>query len=956
MIPILLKIKGLYSYQDKDYQMIDFKKLTDAGLFGIFGQVGSGKSSVLEAIYLALFGQTERLNRNGDNYNYNMMNLQSKELSIEFTFENFEGKTYLFAYQSKRNSKRPEIVGSPLRSFYEIKNGLPQVIDMNTQSVEQIIGMSFDNFRRTIIIPQGKFQEFLHLQPAERTKMLKTIFHLERFDVKDKLNKLRKDNDEQLQYQKGALDIYTNKTPELLKEREYELAVFDEAFNNFKTDFHTNEIAFKELEKRKELYEKAKNAKEEYESLNMQLNNYNQQESALKEYKNATYYLKAPIEDLSNKKRDSSNYKIEIDRLSENIAQNNNKLDRFKNRQVEVNQQYKGLDEVRNLITELKILAEIKEGQEYILKQKYHLSKEQDTQNSINNKYIENQNLINKIQQQLNKIATELPDAKSLNDVDIWFVKQQELLQKTTPIKNQIEAEENKRQNILNWFSDQKLSPETYLDYSDKEILLIEDQLVQTNEQINKAHLQNSLHAYVRNINENEPCPLCGSVHHPQIIDVQDVTKQLESLTEQKNKLEYRHKNIIQLKTRTEEHSKTLAFIKTEFDRLNKELSDCNTAIQAHINSFSSNIYSVNDKELVLKNKKILLALTNEEKNLRQQKDKLQYQIDQQAETRHNADKLIAEINGAINQKENDVTNKKAKLISINYTDYEAATLTDIRNLIVEKETLIDKTIESYNKANEFITALQKEILRAEESLKHVQNQNNKLAQDIQQKEQEISRLLIQYHFENQKHVLSVLNNNINIEALESSINSFHFKLYSAKKLWENFERDPNIINFNDAEYQAKRAAFESQKVLLKEQEEKQISLNIALKGLKNDLSIKDSILKELKKVEERDSNLNILYNLIKNDQFVKYISTIYLEQLVQATNLRYEQLTNNQMSLTLSEDGQTFMVIDYLNGGKLRNVKTLSGGQTFQISLCIALALAESVQTVNRNGRNFSF
>lgn len=59
MIPVKLEIEGLYSYKAK--QTIDFTHLTGAGLFGIFGAVGSGKSSILEAILLALYGTTERL-------------------------------------------------------------------------------------------------------------------------------------------------------------------------------------------------------------------------------------------------------------------------------------------------------------------------------------------------------------------------------------------------------------------------------------------------------------------------------------------------------------------------------------------------------------------------------------------------------------------------------------------------------------------------------------------------------------------------------------------------------------------------------------------------------------------------------------------------------------------------------------------------------------------------------
>ena len=72
MIPIKLTIKGLYSYQEK--QTIDFTQLTSVHLFGIFGAVGSGKSSILEAITFAIYGETDRLNAR-DGRNYNMMNL-----------------------------------------------------------------------------------------------------------------------------------------------------------------------------------------------------------------------------------------------------------------------------------------------------------------------------------------------------------------------------------------------------------------------------------------------------------------------------------------------------------------------------------------------------------------------------------------------------------------------------------------------------------------------------------------------------------------------------------------------------------------------------------------------------------------------------------------------------------------------------------------------------------------
>ena len=64
MIPIRLEIEGLYSYRER--QVIEFETLTAAGLFGIFGAVGSGKSAILEGILIALYGTPERVSNSGE--------------------------------------------------------------------------------------------------------------------------------------------------------------------------------------------------------------------------------------------------------------------------------------------------------------------------------------------------------------------------------------------------------------------------------------------------------------------------------------------------------------------------------------------------------------------------------------------------------------------------------------------------------------------------------------------------------------------------------------------------------------------------------------------------------------------------------------------------------------------------------------------------------------------------
>jgi exonuclease SbcC len=88
---------------------------------------------------------------------------------------------------------------------------------------------------------------------------------------------------------------------------------------------------------------------------------------------------------------------------------------------------------------------------------------------------------------------------------------------------------------------------------------------------------------------------------------------------------------------------------------------------------------------------------------------------------------------------------------------------------------------------------------------------------------------------------------------------------------------------------------------------------------------------------------------------FVNYVSSIYLQNLADVANVRFHRMTKNQLSLQINVSNE-FEVIDYLNNGASRSVKTLSGGQGFQASLCLALALAESVQSLNKNNKNFFF
>lgn len=226
MRPRYLEVEGLQSF--KAVQKIDFDRLSETGLFGIFGSTGSGKSTILDAITLALYGSIHRANKGTQG----IINTDMGGTKVVFVFDlTKEGsrKTYRVERLYKRKKDSESSIEAKVVRLLEITEAGDIILadkhsDVNNYIV-QLVGLRFEDFTRSVVLPQNKFQEFLLSPRGEKTKMLERIFYLEEYgrQLGDKVNKQMGEVKSKLSNLEGALSTLGNASPEALIESERKL-------------------------------------------------------------------------------------------------------------------------------------------------------------------------------------------------------------------------------------------------------------------------------------------------------------------------------------------------------------------------------------------------------------------------------------------------------------------------------------------------------------------------------------------------------------------------------------------------------------------------------------------------------------------------------------------------------------------------------------------------------------
>jgi len=948
MFPISLSINGLYSYKKK--HTIKFDTLSEAGIFGIFGKVGSGKSSILEAITFAVFGKTDKLNISGDNRYYNMMNLDCDVVEINFEFLAGKEKDHFRCeFIAKRNSKQFDKISTNERKAAKKIGNDWQAIEFG--EVETAIGLSYDNFKRTVIIPQGQFAEFLQLKPAARIDMIKDIFSLHEYDLSENTKSLRKETENKIEVIENVISHqFEYLTDDFIQNKKTELENLTKLTSEQEKQINQKNEQKSQLEIIKTIFEE-KNKKQ------IQLQKLQSQEETIKkrdENLNEFILVKNEFEqDLKDQKRLNTNLNS-IKEKQKETEQNLQKAQKNYDKTVELQKEI-SIQKEENLkkleqIEPINQLIKLKEAKKEYTKKAERIEKGTHLILQKQEEFEKIKSAISKEKERVSEFKSKIIDTENLQNAFIWFDKNETLSKNQSEINAEVENAKLELKKI----ETEKTTFETNkLQLSEKEITR---NIERTNQEIEKLTMQKGLHQAVHALEDGQPCPVCGSEAHPNILDVENIDSNLKSLKKQKKEDEQNLKTLQKEETELSRFIEKITEKKQNLDKQIQKQSLIKTEFSAH-----QKLFLEKEKEWKNLSKTEILNIQKEQKQVQTQIKKSETQL---SELEQNTEKIISEIEkykqglekikqehasqtGQI--KELERNSEKVSQLYLN------SSISELEKTIVEIKKNAELAEQKFLKNQEQEKQFFHQKSELEGTLKSILSQFSTLNQELESNQKQILQKIEKLNNEvnqnsekqfSQTDIETILKQNINTDNERKEITTFFTNLKTTLEEYQRLEKQTEGKSYENDSFEKLIKEIKELTNKQKQDNSQQTIINQEIKKAEKDKLEKEDLEKKLSKLLQRQDNLQTLTKLFKGGSggFVDFASTEYLRNLCRLANVRFRELTHHSLELILNETNE-FEVRDFLSEGKTRAIKALSGGQLFQASLCVALALSESMR-----------
>ena len=933
MKPIRLELKEFGPYKN---EIIEWDKIINEPIFLITGKTGSGKSTLFDAITYALYNKTTG--------GKDIASLRTKtaldkdKTQVNFDFE-LSGKKYrierTLAYLKAGNKN----LTSGKVALMQYNDGKLEVLATKEQEVkekvEELIGLDDKQFCQIIILPQGKFKEFLLSKSSEKKETLRSLFNtyfyqkfveqlqeqakkidsshkqkekelitrFEQFDIEEELTKFEYLKDENFEEILGII----NSQEETVKNEKKELLKLERSFSKEKEKFI-------ELSKLNDKFTQLKNNKLELEELSKKEDYYSRLKLEVEKLKELQKSKDKIIEYASLLTK-----KMKLKKLEEALLNEEDKykldLDTNKKLALELNAQKTDIEELRKETIDYKFfynnfneLILAKNNIEIYSKTLEELTLKKETYKELDSSL---------------KVAKEsyLEDIEEKNILDGSIGKLKlEVLKKEQDVEK-IEEYNNKLSEVND------KSVKLTIDKKQLEELELEKKkLEQEVELLNKNKEQEILNDFLLKLHEGDDCPLCKQKieHLPDIPDLAVVDESIEKSLQKVNK------DIIQLETLIKKNEEEIGKIST----LLKNLGDT-------INFKAKEELLQLEDELKAEN----IKLTDISKVIRTSEDKikgLNREIEELSELFKNEDDIKQKHLEAKNKIEQFEKNVKVELDE--FAGY------------YEK---IQSQVEEFDNTYNVLQNTSNELLVRKTKLETEQKNNKTNLLEVSKRIENIVDSFTNSKLNKYYVTLEMAEENIeklnNLEDYESQINKFEDTKKIIVNSIEKLEEELKELNQPDLEEEKQKLQdIESQ---VNDFIEKVAILNTRLENNKKLYKKIHSeyieLLESSKEIREIVAFSDVVSGKTENRKSLEtYVQGYYLDlilvagtkRLLQMTNDRYRFIRRDEKSKGGGLQGLEIEIHDiYLNSTRI--ISSLSGGELFLASLALALGLAEVIQ-----------
>ena len=954
--------------------IVDFRLLDESPIFLISGDTGAGKSTIFDAMTYALFGTTT-----GDRDAKEMRSQFATPDNLTSVVFYFEQGDLLYKIERKPEQNIAKKRGSGTTIFKAtaklaivdrvagIEKANIATIPKNVgEEITRLLHLNAEQFKKIILLPQNDFSRFLKSSTSEKESILKKIFGTSIFTAFSNAIKLQNSEINAIfaEYERKLQSYYESQIWNSFELERLEVVPEHEKFNEMLL-LKEERTKVKEETISKNLEQKEKVTLLE-DSYKIALNLYN-------DFKNLSK-LESDYQEKIIEQSQSYNKNLKhFEELTwaQPLKQSLHELEQDKKRSKDL--EIKITDMTTKTLTEEKLLQNL-------LTENEHLSEQQQR---INDQKSESESLITQIQQAFedekkqakivdlrNKQSETQQSLKNSKDVLIEF--NQEILKlRENIISDSYFSEKKEEINQLKLTFQGKLLPDFQrISWLEKENLDLSNKLESTKKEQseNKKHLNDVQMAHEEKIKgrrrlmiaqlqaeleENEPCPVCGALEHPSVDEIENISYEklgilLKEIDESQKLLATLLEKNKQLNQLTPEITNNLVSKSAEKEQAIKNFS---LLYREFISNYSDIFPSAFD-EFVIEGliQNLESALIKEEAENNQLKIKLTDLEGKYLGLQEEVKKLENTYLEFSTQIENLLTEIRDSAVT-QTSEY----LQDKRNKLKEEIALFEKRLADLTSK---ISEIKISVATKKANLKSLNIQLIDLSERIKNNQDKIDKTLLQpealttdfqvlWEWANDDKWLELSQK---VEQYKSEKSRLEQEIESLHKKLQNKAR-PNLEEIENRKKQETDLYLSLQKKLAADETAEQQAIVI--------LSEVRKLMKGQEKQFEKRKDIRQLYGAISGKlsedklRLETFVVQNYLEKILDYANIHFiNQLSNNRYRFELSEEGNNRRMDHGLDiniydneTGASRSADTLSGGETFIAALSIALALSEVVQ-----------